>query len=316
MNDKDEGDNKAALSRRNMLLAGTTLAAASAMGTAASVQKAVAQAQQPAATPPSGKKPNIVFIMGDDIGMWNIGAYHRGLMAGRTPNIDKLAAEGTLFTDYYAEASCTAGRAQFITGEMPIRTGMTTVGQAGSPHRYSTAGGDHRDGVEVHGLCHRPVRQEPPRRSQRVPADRPRLRRILRLPLSPRRDGRPCASRLPAGIVERGRPAQHGPLLGHRHRRSDGDAALGQDRQTENRRRRHALSEADGNRGRRDPRPVLQVHGQGEGRRQTFLRLAQPDSHAYRHAPVAKIRSASAIPRTAGPFTKPAWRSSTTTLVW
>ena len=79
-----------------------------------------------------GKKPNIVFIMGDDIGMWNIGAYHRGLMAGRTPNLDKLAKEGMLFTDYYAEASCTAGRANFITGELPIRTGMTTVGQAGA----------------------------------------------------------------------------------------------------------------------------------------------------------------------------------------
>jgi arylsulfatase A-like enzyme len=78
------------------------------------------------------KKPNIVFIMGDDIGMWNIGAYHRGLMAGRTPNLDKLAREGMLFTDYYAEASCTAGRANFITGELPIRTGMTTVGQAGA----------------------------------------------------------------------------------------------------------------------------------------------------------------------------------------
>src|SRR5664279_1084733 len=79
------------------------------------------------------QKPNIIMIMGDDIGIWNIGAYHHGLMAGRTPNIDQLAAEGMLFTDYYAEASCTAGRANFITGELPIRTGMTTVGQAGSP---------------------------------------------------------------------------------------------------------------------------------------------------------------------------------------
>jgi arylsulfatase A-like enzyme len=83
-----------------------------------------------AASPPAsaqGKKPNILVIMGDDIGMWNISAYHRGLMAGRTPNLDKLAKEGMLFTDYYAEASCTAGRANFITGELPIRTGMTTV---------------------------------------------------------------------------------------------------------------------------------------------------------------------------------------------
>ena len=78
------------------------------------------------------KKPNILFIMGDDIGMWNIGAYHRGMMAGRTPNLDKMAKEGMLFTDYYAEASCTAGRANFIMGELPIRTGMTTVGQAGA----------------------------------------------------------------------------------------------------------------------------------------------------------------------------------------
>jgi arylsulfatase len=78
------------------------------------------------------KPPNIVVIMGDDIGMWNIGAYHRGMMAGRTPNLDKIASEGMLFTDYYAEASCTAGRANFVTGQLPIRTGMTTVGQAGA----------------------------------------------------------------------------------------------------------------------------------------------------------------------------------------
>ena len=79
------------------------------------------------------KKPNIIFIMGDDIGWFNIGAYHQGIMAGQTPNLDQLASEGIRFTDYYAEASCTAGRANFITGELPIRTGLTTVGQAGSP---------------------------------------------------------------------------------------------------------------------------------------------------------------------------------------
>jgi arylsulfatase len=78
-------------------------------------------------------KPNIVVIMSDDVGWFNIGAYHQGIMAGRTPNLDKLASEGMRFTDYYAEASCTAGRANFITGELPVRTGMTTVGQAGSP---------------------------------------------------------------------------------------------------------------------------------------------------------------------------------------
>jgi arylsulfatase A-like enzyme len=79
------------------------------------------------------ERPNIVMIMGDDIGWFNIGAYHRGMMSGTTPNIDRLAREGMMFTDYYAEASCTAGRANFATGMLPIRTGMTTVGQAGSP---------------------------------------------------------------------------------------------------------------------------------------------------------------------------------------
>lgn len=78
------------------------------------------------------RKPNILVIMGDDVGWFNIGAYHQGMMSGKTPNLDKLAAQGMRFTDYYAEASCTAGRANFITGEIPLRTGLTTVGQAGA----------------------------------------------------------------------------------------------------------------------------------------------------------------------------------------
>ena len=102
-------------------------AIAASLGLGLSAHLSTARAQD------APKKPNIVFIMGDDIGMWNIGAYSRGMMAGKTPNLDKLAKEGMLFTDYYAEASCTAGRANFITGELPIRTGMTTVGQAGAP---------------------------------------------------------------------------------------------------------------------------------------------------------------------------------------
>jgi arylsulfatase A-like enzyme len=81
----------------------------------------------------TGAATQHIVIMGDDVGWANIGVYNQGIMAGRTPNLDKLAAEGMRFTDYYAEASCTAGRANFITGELPIRTGLTTVGQAGSP---------------------------------------------------------------------------------------------------------------------------------------------------------------------------------------
>src|SRR4051795_6113298 len=73
-------------------------------------------------------KPNIVVIMGDDIGYWNISAYNRGQMGYRTPNIDRIANEGAIFTDYYGQQSCTAGRAAFITGQSPLRTGLLKVG--------------------------------------------------------------------------------------------------------------------------------------------------------------------------------------------
>jgi len=78
------------------------------------------------------KKPNILVIMSDDIGIWNISAYHRGMMGGQTPNIDRIAKEGALFTDYYAQQSCTAGRASFITGQHPFRTGLLKVGMPGA----------------------------------------------------------------------------------------------------------------------------------------------------------------------------------------
>src|SRR5262244_2389629 len=107
-----------------------TISLALVVRTLAAILGALAWAAGPAA---AQQKPNIIMIMGDDIGWANIGAYNQGVMAMRTPNLDRLAAEGMRFTDYYAEASCTAGRANFITGEIPLRTGLTTVGQAGSP---------------------------------------------------------------------------------------------------------------------------------------------------------------------------------------
>jgi len=78
------------------------------------------------------KKPNILVIWGDDIGTWNISHNHRGMMGYRTPNIDRLANEGLAFTDYYAQQSCTAGRAAFIGGSVPVRNGMTKVGLPGA----------------------------------------------------------------------------------------------------------------------------------------------------------------------------------------
>jgi arylsulfatase len=80
----------------------------------------------------SDQKPNILFIMGDDIGWYNISAYNLGVMGYRTPNIDRIAREGALFTDWYGQQSCTAGRAAFITGQSPIRTGLTKVGLPGA----------------------------------------------------------------------------------------------------------------------------------------------------------------------------------------
>ena len=82
---------------------------------------------------PAQDKPNIVVIWGDDIGWYNISAYNLGVMGYKTPNIDRIAREGALFTDWYGQQSCTAGRAAFITGQAPIRTGLTKVGLPGAP---------------------------------------------------------------------------------------------------------------------------------------------------------------------------------------
>ncbi len=73
-------------------------------------------------------KPNILVIWGDDIGWSNLSAYHRGMLGGSTPNIDRIAKEGAMFTDYYGEQSCTAGRSSFITGQSVFRTGLSKVG--------------------------------------------------------------------------------------------------------------------------------------------------------------------------------------------
>src|SRR6202790_3880046 len=89
-----------------------------------------AMAQQP-------QKPNILVIMADDIGYWNISAYNRGMMGYRTPNIDRIANEGAIFTDYYGQQSCTAGRAAFITGQSPLRTGLLKVGLPGAKEGLS-----------------------------------------------------------------------------------------------------------------------------------------------------------------------------------
>src|SRR5512136_3001452 len=105
-----------------------TLAVAACVAVVAGAQPSWAQN-----APAGAKKPNILVIFGDDIGQANISAYTRGLVGYRTPNIDRLAKEGMLFTDYYAEQSCTAGRSTFITGQVVFRTGLSKVGLPAAP---------------------------------------------------------------------------------------------------------------------------------------------------------------------------------------
>jgi arylsulfatase len=124
---RDEETLNLEFDRRSILLGTTGLAAASVLGSA--TPASVAQAQP---APPAGRKPNILMIMGDDIGWFNPSIYHRGMMGYRTPNIDRIGNEGAMFTDWYGEQSCTAGRAAFITGQSPIRTGLTKVGLPGA----------------------------------------------------------------------------------------------------------------------------------------------------------------------------------------
>ena len=251
--------------------------------------------------------------MGDDIGMWNIGAYHRGMMAGRTPNLDKLAKEGMLFTDYYAEASCTAGRANFITGQLPIRTGMTTVGQAGAKiglpaeactiatalkaQGYATGQfgknhlGDRNEFLPtVHGfdeffgyLYHLDAMEDPAH---------PNYPQDLLNVVGPR-------NMVHSWATDTDDPTEM-PRWGKIGKQKIEDAGT-------------LYPEADGDGGRRDPRPRLEVHRQGQEGRQAVLLLAQPDAHAHRHAPLREVRKRRATRRTAGRSRKPAWPSSMTT---
>ena len=246
-----------------------------------------------AASPASAQapaKPNIVVIMGDDIGWFNVGAYHQGIMSGRTPNLDKLASEGMRFTDYYAEASCTAGRANFITGELPIRTGMTTVGQAGSPigipaeavtiattlqsMGYATGqfGKNHLGDLNeflptVHGfdeffgyLYHLDAMEDPSHRN---------YPQALKDTIGPRNMVHSWATTTDDATVM--------PRWGKVGKQKIEDAGT-------------LYPEADGDRRRRDPRLCLQVPRQGQDGQQAVLPVAQSDANARRHPPVGQVR--------------------------
>ena len=259
------------------------------------------------------KKPNIVFIMGDDIGWFNIGAYHRGMMAGRTPNLDRLAAEGMLFTDYYAEASCTAGRANFITGQLPIRTGLTTVGQAGATIGMPAAGADHRHGAQVAwatppassarttsatstSSC-RPCTASTSSSATSITSTRWRTRRIRNYPPE---------------LKDKVGPRNMVHSLGDRQGRPDRAAALGQGRQAEDRGRRHALSRSGWRRW--TTRSSTTRSSSSTRRRATTSRSSSGSTRrACTSSPTSPTSTRRcARRRTAGRSTRPAWRSSTT----
>jgi arylsulfatase len=176
-------------------------------------------------------QPNILVIWGDDIGITNLSCYSDGLMGYRTPNIDRIADEGMRFTDSYGEQSCTAGRASFITGQSVFRTGLSKVGVPGADVGLQAEDVTIAELLKPLGLRDRPVRQEPPRRPQQVPADGPRLRRVLRQPLPPQRGGGAGDAELAAegGLPALRRavpPARRHPLMGDRRGRRHPARAL------------------------------------------------------------------------------------------
>ena len=186
-------------------------------------------------TTQAAKKPNIVVIWGDDIGQSNVSAYSMGMMGYRTPNIDRVAKEGMIFTDYYAEQSCTAGRASFITGQHGLRTGMTKVGIPGSSLGLQKQDPTIAELLKPLGYATGQFGKNHLGDLQRIPPDRPRLRRVLRQPLPPERRGRARASRLSQGpgISPEVRPAWRARLQGHGRRRSDRRPSVRQGRQAD-----------------------------------------------------------------------------------
>ena len=205
----------------------------------------------------AAKKPNILILWGDDIGMWNVSYFSRGMMGYRTPNIDRVANEGVAFTDYYGAAELHGGprRLHLRPESRPHRTDQ---GRHARRHRRPAGRGpDDRRAAEAARLRHGPVRQEPPRRSRRVPADRPRLRRVLRQPLPPQRRGGAGAARLSqgSGVQEEVRAARRAQVHGGRQGRA------------EDRRHRPADQEAHGDDRRGDHGRGDRVDGEaGQGR--------------------------------------------------
>ena len=219
-----------------------------------------------------------------------------------------VRAAGMRFTDSYGEQSCTAGRASFITGQSVFRTGLTKVGMPGADVGLQAGGPDDRRAAQAAGLRDRAVRQEPPGRPEQVPADGPRVRRVLRQPLPPQRRGGAGAARtIRRPTTSRTSARGSGRAASSTAWATDEDdpterAALGSGRQAEDRGHRAADEEADGDDRRRDRRARQRLHRPPARRRDAVLRLGQHDPHALPDPSQARERRsgrplAVAVPR-------------------
>ncbi len=234
------------------------------------------------------KKPNILVIWGDDIGITNLSCYSDGLMGYRTPNIDRIAEGGDALHRLLRRAVLHRGpRRRSSPGRACFRTGLTKVGIPASPVGLQAEDPTIAELLKHARLRHRPVRQEPPRRPEQVPADRARLRRVLRQPLPPQRRRGAGDARLPAAkdfpkFRERFGPRGVLHCLGDRQGRPDRAAALGPGRQAEDRGHRPAHQEAHGDLRRRVRRRRQGLHQAPARGRQAVLLLGQHHAHAPR----------------------------------
>ena len=167
------------------------------------------------------QQPNILVIWGDDIGITNLSCYSDGLMGYRTPNIDRIADEGMRFTDSYGEQSCTAGRSSFITGQSVYRTGLSKVGMPGMDIGLQAEDVTIAELLKPLGYATGQFGKNHLGDLNKYPADRSRLRRVLRQPLPPERGGGAGAAELAARRrlppVQRALPpSRRHPLLGDR----------------------------------------------------------------------------------------------------
>jgi len=222
---------------------------------------------------------------GDDIGMWNIGAYHRGVMAGRTPNLDR-SPRGMLFTDYYAEASCTAGRANFITAADPHRHdhGRPSWRADRLPaEAVTTAQYESMGYATASSARHHLGRQE-----RILPTSTASMNSSDIYITSTR--WRPGTSQLPAEPAQRRRSAQHGFIAGPPTRMTPPRCRDGARSACRGSRMPARSTPADGNGGRRNSRPCHQFHGQGQEGQQTLLFWLNRRA-CTSHASVSEIRS-------------------------